>query len=197
MSKTLSGEMSVEHVRRYIAERERRLQVETHLSESAEPEVHLQLLHQTNAKLDHLSINLERFREELSQFNRLFREKVESTRPKTEPTAPARPPSPPVMTAGAGGDHERRAGESTTPHPTVLNPTTPARPGDHTRRAGEPVTASPTVPHKGRWLARVVYMCTIVLLGSAAGLGYVEWKTSWLAQPHVTTERSVPPIERS
>ena len=194
MSKTLSSEMSVEHVRRYIAERDQRLQVASYPSESAEPEAHIQLLQQTNAKLDHLSVNLERLREELSHFNRLLREEVEGARPVakeepaiapelTTPEAVASPePVAPMAVAPAVPD---AAGER------PPEPTPPARPGDNTRRAGEPVTAIPPAPYGGRWLARVVVVCTVVLLGTAAGLGFYEWKAGRVAQLAVTTEQSL------
>ena len=207
MSKTLSGEMSVEHVRRYIAERDQRLHTASYPSESAEPEAHIQLLQHTNAKLDHLSVNLERFREELSRFNRLLREEVEGARPvaqaepAAEPTATARP-----------GDNTKRAGEAGTQPkvgspedvpvsslgrgPRDPSPKNPERQRGAGERPPEPVTAIPPAPYGGRWRARVVFVCTVVLLGTAAGLGFYEWKAGRVAQPAVTTEQSIHPAEQ-
>lgn len=67
MSRMFEEEASADRLRQELAERERRRQAGLAEAEEAEALLHIKLLEQTDAKLDHLNANLEHFRAELSQ----------------------------------------------------------------------------------------------------------------------------------
>ncbi len=74
MSKTLSTEMSVDQIRRHIADRNRQMPVERLEIEEAEAVLQAKLLEQTNVRLDQLNMNLEQFRGEMGQLVQALQE---------------------------------------------------------------------------------------------------------------------------